>query len=293
MAVSKSRLLLILTAGIVAASFASIFIRMAQAAGMPSLVIAAWRLIFASIILLPYAFVTRRQEMRSLSSGEWGLLSAAGLCLGLHFAAWISSLEYTSVASAVVLVSMGPVFVGLGSWLFLHERLGRKMMAGIALTVAGSIIIGLTDFGNGEDALFGDLLALAGAIFVAAYLMIGRKVRGNRSLTTYVTLVYGFAMVFLVAMVLISRQSLLGYSPQAYGWALALGLGPQLIGHSALNWALGYLSATFVSIVTLAEPIGSGILAFFILGEAVTMFTAIGAALVLAGIYIASRVELD
>ena len=197
MAVSKSRLLLILTAGIVAASFASIFIRMAQAAGMPSLVIAAWRLIFASIILLPYAFVTRRQEMRSLSSGEWGLLSAAGLCLGLHFAAWISSLEYTSVASAVVLVSMGPVFVGLGSWLFLHERLGRKMMAGIALTVAGSIIIGLTDFGNGEDALFGDLLALAGAIFVAAYLMIGRKVRGNRSLTTYVTLVYGFAMVFL------------------------------------------------------------------------------------------------
>ena len=96
-----------------------------------------------------------------------------------------------------------------------------------------------------------------------------------------------------MATVLISGQSLLGYSPQAYGWALALGLGPQLIGHSALNWALGYLSATFVSIVTLAEPIGSGILAFFILGEAVTMFTAIGAALVLAGIYIASKVELD
>jgi drug/metabolite transporter (DMT)-like permease len=291
--VSKTRIFLSLSVGILAASFASIFIRLAQAAGMPSLVIAAWRLIFASVILMPYAWFMRRDEISRLSRTEWGLLAVAGLCLGLHFATWITSLAYTSVASAVVLVSMGPVFVGLGSWLFLNERPGRKTMAGIALTVVGSIIIGLADFGHGEDALLGDLLALAGAVFVAAYLMIGRKVRGSRSLTTYVALVYGFAMLCLVGMVLLSRQSLLGYSAQAYGWALALGLGPQLIGHSALNWALGYLSATFVSIVTLAEPIGSGILAFFILGEAITMLTAVGAALVLAGIYIASRVELD
>lgn len=293
MQVSKTRIFLSLGVGILAASFASIFIRMAQAAGMPSLVIAAWRLIFASMILLPYAWFTRRDEIRSLSGAEWRLLSAAGLCLSLHFATWITSLAYTSVASAVVLVSMGPVFVGLGSWLFLHERPGRKTLAGIALTVVGSIVIGLADFGHGENALLGDLLALAGAIFVAAYLMIGRKVRGGRSLTTYVTLVYGVAMVCLLVMVGISRQSLLGYSPQAYGWALALGLGPQLIGHSALNWALGYLSATFVSLVTLAEPIGSGILAFFILDEAITAATAVGATLVLVGIYIASKVELD
>ena len=134
---------------------------------------------------------------------------------------------------------------------------------------------------------------MAGAIFVAGYLMIGRKVRSRRSLTTYAALVYGVAMVSLLAMVLISRQPLFGYSPQAYGWALALGLGPQLIGHSALNWALGYLSATFVSLVTLAEPIGSGILAFFILEEVITLATAVGATLVLVGIYIASRVEMD
>jgi drug/metabolite transporter (DMT)-like permease len=293
MQVSKTRIILSLGVGIVAASFASIIIRLAQAAGMPSLVIAAWRLIFASMILVPYAWFARRDEIRSLSRREGGLLAAAGLCLGLHFATWISSLEYTSVASAVVLVSMGPVFVGLGSWLFLHERLGRRTMAGIALTVVGSIVIGLSDFGHGENALLGDLLALAGAVFVAAYLMIGRKVRGSRSLTTYVTLVYGFAMVCLLIMVLISRLSLFGYSPEAYGWALALGLGPQLIGHSALNWALGYLSATFVSIVTLAEPIGAGILAYLVLGEAITAATAIGAVLVLGGIYIASKVELD
>ena len=280
MEISRTRLLLSLCMGIVAVSFASILIRFAQGAGMPSLSIAAWRLIFASMILLPYAWATRRDEIRDLSGKEWALLVASGLFLGLHFATWIVSLGYTSVASSVVLVSMGPVFVGLGSWFILRERPGALL------------VISWGDLGQGRDQLMGDLLALAGGVFVAGYLMIGYRVRARRSLTTYIALVYGVAMVTLVIIVLIARQPMFGYSVNAYGWVLALALGPQIVGHSTLNWALRYLSATFVAIVTLAEPIGSGILAYVLLDEAITWSTAIGGAMVLVGIYIASRAEL-
>jgi drug/metabolite transporter (DMT)-like permease len=291
-AISRTRLLLSLFMGIVAVSFASILIRFAQGAGMASLSIAAWRLIFASTILLPYAWATRRDEIRDLSGREWVLLVASGLFLGLHFATWIASLGYTSVASSVVLVSMGPVFVGLGSWLLLRERPGALLAAGIVLAAAGSVVISWGDLDQGRDQLVGDLLALAGAIFVAGYLMIGYRVRARRSLTTYIALVYGVAMVALVLIVLLAGQPMFVYPLDAYGWVLALALGPQIVGHSTLNWALRYLSATFVAIVTLAEPIGSGILAYVLLGEAVGWSTAIGGAMVLAGIYVASRAEV-
>ena len=292
MEISRARLLLSLAMGTVAVSFASVLIRLAQAAGMGTLSIAAWRLLFASLILVPYAWLTRREELRSLSRREWVLLGVSGFFLGLHFATWIGSLGYTSVASSVVLVSMGPVFVGLGSWLFLRERPGLLLSLGIVLAAVGSVVISWGDLGQGEDQLLGDLLALAGAVMVAGYLMIGRMVRGRLSLATYVTVVYGGAMLTLLAIVLVGRQPMLGFQPVAYAWVLGLALGPQIVGHSTLNWALRYLSATFVSIVTLAEPIGSGLLAYLILGEAVTVSTLVGGVLVLAGIYIASRAEL-
>jgi len=290
--ISRARLLLSLGLGIAAISFASILIRMAQAEGVPTLTIAAWRLIFASAVLLPYAWATRRDEMRSFSRREVGLLVASGLFLGLHFATWIASLGYTSVASSVVLVSMGPLFVGLGSWLFLRERPSLLMAAGILLAAVGSVIISWGDFGQGQDQLLGDLLALAGAVMVAGYLMIGRRVRGHCSLTAYIAPVYGVAMLTLLALVLVGRRPMFGFSLAAYGWMLALGLVPQLIGHSTLNWALRHLSATFVAIVTLAEPVGSGLLAYLLLGEAVTWTTAVGGLLILIGIYIASRAEM-
>lgn len=290
--ISRTRLLTVLAVGVLAVSFASILIRLAQAEGMPSLSIAAWRLIVASVVLLPYAWVTRRAEVRTLTRRELGLLALSGLFLGLHFAAWIASLGYTSVASSAVLVSMGPVFVALGSWLFWRERPGPLLSLGILLAAAGSITISWADLGRGGDHLLGDLLALAGGVMVAGYLVIGRRVRGRLSLVTYVGLVYGTGMVSLLVVLLLARQPLLGFSTAAWGWVLALAVGPQLVGHSSLNWALRYLSATFVSIVVLAEPIASSVLAFFILAERPTWATMAGAALVLVGIYIALRAEL-
>ena len=290
--IPRTRLLASLVLGIVAVSFGSIFVRLAQAEAVPTLSIAAWRLIFASAVILPYAWVTHRDEIRSLSRQELGLMVASGVFLAFHFASWISSLAYTSVASSVVLVSMGPLFVGLGSWLFLRERPGVPLIVGIVMAAVGSIVISSGDLGKGQDQLFGDLLALTGAVMVAGYLMIGRKVRARLSLVTYIAVVYGVAMVTLVVMALAARQQMLGFSPAAYGWMVALGLVPQLTGHSTLNWALRHLSATYVSIVTLAEPLGAGLLAYIILGEAVSWSTAAGGVLILAGIYVASRAEL-
>jgi drug/metabolite transporter (DMT)-like permease len=290
MGVSRVRLVLSLSLGVVAISSASILIRFAQAEA-PTLTIAAWRLTIASLVLLPYAWLTCRPELRRLSRQEWRYLLISGGFLGLHFAAWISSLGYTSVASSVVLVSMGPLFVGFGSWLFLRERLVRATLLGILLAALGSLLVGWSDLGQGQDQLWGDVLALLGAVMIAGYLMIGRKVRSRLSLVAYIAPVYGAAMVCLWLLVAVARPQLVGFSAATYGWIAALALVPQLIGHSTLNWALAHLSATFVSLLTLVEPVGSGVLAYLILGEAVTYVAAAGGGLILAGIYIASRAE--
>jgi drug/metabolite transporter (DMT)-like permease len=288
---SRGRLVVTLGAGIIAISSAAILIRLALAEGVPSLSIAAWRLVFASLVLLPYAFLAHRAEIRSLSRKEWILLLLAGVFLGLHFATWIGSLGLTSVSSSVVLVSMGPVFVALGSWILLRERLAWRTALGIALAAAGSVIIAWGDLGRGHGRLVGDLLAVAGGVMVAGYLIIGRKVRMRRSLTAYIAPVYGVAMVTLLLIVLAAGKPMVGFGPRAYGWLLLLGLVPQLVGHSTLNWGLRHLSATFVAAITLAEPIGASILAFLALGERIATLTLGGGVLILVGIYIASRAE--
>jgi len=279
---------LVITIGIVAVSFASIFIRLAEA---PSLVIAASRLTIASLILAPVAFVRGREELRALTRGDLQLALLSGLFLGLHFATWISSLEYTSVASSVVFVSTSPMFVGLASHFLLKERVSRRMFAGIAVSVLGGSIIGFGGFGLGARELFGDLLALAGAVAVSGYLLVGRKLRRHLSLLSYVFLVYATAAVFLVAVCLAMGHTFSGYPRQTYLMFLLLAAVPQIIGHSSYNWALKYLPATFVGVGTLGEPIGSTILAYFILQETPTLAEIGGGVLILAGIYISSRAE--
>ncbi|MHB0876747.1 MAG: DMT family transporter [Anaerolineae bacterium] len=292
MPVSRSRLVAVICVAAVAISFAAIFIRFAQAEAVPALPIAAWRLTLASLVMLPYAWVGHRAEIGRFTRREMGLLAAAGTFLALHFALWIVSLEYTSVASSVVLVTTGPVFVGLGSWLLLGERPSPRLAAGIALAFAGTIIVGWVDLSRGGGHLLGDALALAGATMMASYLMVGRKVRAGHSLIAYTAPVYAIGALVLLLTTVLSGQALLGYSPAAYGWMLAMALVPQLIGHTALNWALRHLSATYVAVSTMAEPLGSGILAYVLLGEAVTLPTLLGGAVILTGIYVASRAEL-
>ena len=295
--------LLVLAFGILAVSTASVFIRNAQQYA-PSLVIAAYRLTLASLFLLPIAVTRRSQELGTLTRSELSLALLSGGFLAVHFATWISSLEYTSVTSSVVLVTTTPLWVALLSPWTIKEPLTKAILIGLVLAMAGSILIGLSDVCTWNQsgfaclsaseflqrgAFFGDLLALSGAWAAAGYILIGRSLRVKMSLVGYVFLVYGMAALVLVGFVLVSKEPFFGYPPQAYLWFLLLALVPQLMGHSSFNWALGYLSAAYVSISLLGEPIGSTILAYIFLHETPGIVEIIGAILILIGIYIASR----
>ena len=278
--------------GIAAVSSASVLIRFALGEGAPSLVIAAMRLTFASLILAPLALGSYRAEYRSLTRSDWRLAVISGIFLAFHFATWISSLEYTTVASSVVLVSSSPLFVAIASWLFLREKISRAVIIGLVLAVLGGIIIGLTDTsGKMRNALLGDALALAGAVTVAGYWIIGRRLRAKLPVVPYIAIVYGTAAVTLILMVGAARLSFVGYQPTVYLWILLLALGPQLLGHSSFNWALAHLPATFVSVATLGEPVGSALLAYLIwpATEAPTLLKMVGAVLILIGIMVASK----
>ena len=288
---------------ILAVSTASIFIRFAQADGAPSLVIAALRLTIATIIISPLALTRHRAELQTLTGRETLLGVLSGIFLAIHFATWISSLEYTSVASSMVFVSTGPLWVALLSPLLLKEHLSGAAIVGLILSFAGGTIVGLSDacrLDNGircpgladviqGRAVWGNFLALAGAWAVTGYLIIGRKLRGKISLTPYLLVVYGFAAAALLIMMFAAGYSPLGYPSIAYIWILLIAVIPQLIGHSTYNWALRYVPATFVAIITLIEPISSAILAFFVLRESPTSEVIFGGCLILAGVYLVSR----
>lgn len=281
----KNYAVIVLVIGIGAVSTASIFIRYAQAQA-PSLVIAAYRLTLASAMLIPYAWLRRRDELRRLHAVDWRLAILSGVCLALHFATWISSLEYTSVASSVVMVTTSPLWVAVAGWLLLRERLTRPVSIGLSLAVAGGVIIGMgsAHAGGGRAPLLGNALALVGAWAVTGYWLIGRRLRSKLSLVPYVAVVYGTAAIVLLMMVAAARQPLTGYAPLAYVWFLLLALIPQLIGHSSFNWALARLPAVFVAVATLGEPIGSAVLACLLLGEVPSRLELFGAALILTGI---------
>ena len=271
-------------------SLAAILIRLAQA-GAHSLAIAAWRLTLATVILTPLVLATRMPELRRLSRGEWGLMAGSGVLLAIHFASWITSLAYTSVAASVALVSTTPIFVGLASHLVLREPLSRTVVTALAMATVGSVVIGLSDLGHGTHQLLGDALALAGAISGAGYFLIGRRLRGHLSLLAYVYPVYGTAAIVLLAWLLASGHPSLPNTGQTWAWILLMAVGPQLLGHSSLNWALRYLSATYVTIATLVEPIGATLLAWLLLGEAPSWRTVAGGAMVLAAVVVASWAE--
>ncbi len=269
---------------------------------MASIVIAAGRLSIAGAILAVLVAWRHRAEIRALTLRELLLALLSGFFLSLHFATWITSLEYTSVASSVVLVSTAPLWVALLAPLTIKEPIRRVVLLGMGLALFGGTIVGLSDsctlaksslqcppfsdFVAGE-AFTGDLLALAGALAGAGYLLIGRRLREKISLIPYIFLVYGVAAIFLLGYMFIAGETLAGHPPRAYLWLLLLALVPQLLGHSTFNWALRYLSAAFVSITLLGEPIGSAILAYFLLGETPSLLMGFGAILILAGIWVA------
>jgi drug/metabolite transporter (DMT)-like permease len=285
----------VLGAAVLIVSSAAIMIRLAQAEGIPSLSIAALRLGIAASILTPIVLARGGPEIRSLSRREVLLGAGAGAFLAAHFASWISSLAFTSVASSAALVTTNPIWIAIASWLLFKERPALGLALGIALAFGGSALLFLSDSRAaahaGSEPLLGNSLALLGSLAICGYLLIGRGLRRRLALLPYIWLVYSSAAVVLVVLALATGNRLAGFS--TFGWLMLAGLalGPQLIGHSAVNWALKYVSASFIAVVILGEPIGSALLAWLLLGEVLEVLQFSGFALLLGGIYLAARSE--
>ncbi len=208
----------------------------------------------------------------------------SGVFLTIHFTTWIASLSLTSVASSVVLVQSAPVFVAIGSTLFLGEKPARLMITGILVTLAGSVLIGFHDFRLDGTSLAGNLLAVSGAIGAAGYIIAGRNLRRHLDTFTYVAAVYAISAVLLLLLAAGTGTPLTGFHGRTYLLLLAIAVFPQIIGHTAFNWGLEHLSATTISIILLGEPVGASILALFLLGEPLGIGRVTGGGVILCGV---------
>jgi drug/metabolite transporter (DMT)-like permease len=288
----------ILALSVVIVSSASILIRFAQADGVASLAIAAWRMTLAALALSLVVSLNAgaRRQVAECSHKDYALALAAGVFLAAHFASWIASLRYTSVASSTALVTTNPVWIALASWLLFKEKLGRWLIIGIVAAVGGSLLIFLSDLSHGAGTgaadsrpLLGNSLALIGSLTVCGYLLIGRRLRRSMALLPYVFLVYSAAAATLLLAAIFSGTNLAGHTYPAWACLLGLALGPQLLGHSGINWSLKHIPATFIAIAILGEPVSAALMAWGWFGEGFAPLQLAGFALLLAGIYLASR----
>ncbi len=289
----------VLAIAVLVVSSAAIIIRLLQQPphALPSTLIAAGRLALATLLLLPLVLYREPDGWRRISRRDLALAAASGAFLAVHFASWITSLEYTSVASSVALVTTNPIWVALAAALFLGERPTRGTLIGVALTIAGSLVIIVGDQdGGGRDSILGNGLALLGAAAVSGYFLIGRALQRRISTLWYVTLVYGVAALVLLAILAGQAGAQLGalvatVGPGAVLLLLALAAGPQVVGHTAFNWSLKRLSPTFIALALLGEPIGSALLAYLVFGEGFRPLQLVGFVVLLAGITVAARDE--
>ncbi len=291
---ARSAPFVVLAIGVAIVATASILIRYAQADGASSALIAAGRLTIATLLLAPFALSRAGPELSRMRRNDLLLCAASGLLLATHFWTWIASLEYTSVANSTVLVTTNPVWVALLSIWLLREKPTRPQLVGVALTLVGTLLVFAAETSHSGPAsapMLGNSLALIGALAASGYLLIGRGLRSNLSLLSYVWLTYTFAAAGLIVAALVSGESIQDVSINAWLLIAALALGPQLLGHTAFNWALRRLSATFVAVSILGEPIGSALLAWWLLDEGFVALQLAGFVVLLLGILVAARAE--
>lgn len=268
--------------GVFAVSTSAVLVKLAD--GAPASIIANYRLLFAVLIMSPIILLYYRHELKRITKKDWILAMLAGIFLAFHFIFWFDSLNYTSVASSVVLVTLQPIFAFLGTYFFFHERFTPGAVISMAIALFGSLIISWGDFQISGLALLGDILALLGAMMITAYFLIGQNIRRRLSLMTYTFVVYGISSITLIIYNLSLGYSFVGY-PTSYWWIfLTLAIVPTFLGHTMFNWALKWLSTSTISMAIVFEPIGATLLAYIVLGETVTWSQWLGGTIVLFGL---------
>ncbi|MGM7637002.1 DMT family transporter [Bacillus sp. Hm123] len=269
--------------GVLALSTSAIFVKLADA---PAAITAFYRLFFATLILLPFLLMNKenRQELRSLSKKQWGLGLLSGLFLAAHYVLWFESLNYTSVASSTVIVTLQPLFSMVGGYFLFKERFSKGAIVGFLVAIAGSIVIGWGDFQVSGEALFGDILAFIAAGVITAYFFVGQHVRKSLSLVPYSIIGYASSAVFLSLFAFSQQASFIDYSAQTWWSFIGLAFIATILGQTVFNWLLKWLSTSVISMSILGETIGTCILAYFILGEVISVQQGIGIALILIGL---------
>ncbi|MFC2947791.1 DMT family transporter [Virgibacillus sediminis] len=270
--------------GVISISASAVLVKLADQA--PAAIIANYRLLFAVLLMLPVILLKYRHEFRDISRKDWSLSILAGIFLALHFILWFESLNYTSVASSVVLVTLQPIFAFLGTYLFFQERFSPGAIISMLIALFGSFIIAWGDFQISGIALWGDLLALLGAIGVTIYFLMGQRVRRNLSLMTYTFVVYGASSITLILYNLALQNPFFGYPADHWWLFLALAVFPTFLGHSLFNWALKWMSTSTISMAIVFEPVGASILAYIILGEVITWPQLLGGTIVIFGLFL-------
>jgi len=264
---------------VVCISFGSIFVRLAEA---PALAVSFYRIGLAALFVAPFGAAPAALHWSRLSGRHRLALVGSGLALAVHFATWIASLSYTSIAASVLLVNLAPLFTLLFSWQALGERASPRLLAAAALALAGAGLIAAGDWGGGGRApLLGDLLALAGAATLSIYHVIGRGLRAALPLMAYVQVVWTSAALALLAFVAASGTRLAPFAPRAWLCFVALAIVPTLAGHGLVNRSLRLLPAPVVGLFLLGEPVGATLLGFVFFHEVPGVLTLIGGGLVL------------
>ena len=274
----------LLVVGVLAVSFSAVLVRLAE--DTPKLAIAFYRCAMAAAVLVPVALLRHQGELRSLGARQRRLTLLSGAFLAAHFATWIPSLSFTSVAASSVLVTTQPLWVALFGRA-IGERASRRALAGIGVALAGTLVIAGGDLGASGRELLGDALAVAGAIFAAGYILSGRNLRREIALVPYTAAVYATAAVILALVLLVSGTPFAGYEPKVWLLFALITIGPQFLGHTVFNYLLGHLEAAVVAVAIMAEPVGATLLAFAIVGEAPSISEVAGGALILLGVYVA------
>jgi drug/metabolite transporter (DMT)-like permease len=315
---------LALTAAVLGISISGPLVRLSHA---EPLAIAVWRMGLTLAVVGAVAVATGTwKQYRGLSRPDLLAAFGAGAFLTMHLWSWIVSIGMTSVAASVVLVNVHPIVVALGSAIWLGEKPTRTQIIGIAIALGGAVLLAFGDAHGGASsaassaasnaasnaassaatigagigvhhpaggarALEGDALAVFGAITVALYLLLGRRLRQKLDVWPYVTLVYGVCFSLLLVVALVQGVTLAPQPPRELVLFAAMAIGPTILGHTAYNWALRHVRAYIVSVTVLGEPVGATLLAALIpsIAEVPSALTLTGGAIVLAGILLTAR----
>ncbi|QST00293.1 EamA family transporter [Pontibacillus sp. ALD_SL1] len=268
--------------GVLSVSTAAVFVKLAATA--PASIIALYRLLFAVLLMAPFVLTKHRKEFKSITNKDWILSIAAGVFLAFHFILWFESLNYTSVASSVVLVTLQPIFAFIGTFLFFKERFTVGAILSMLIAITGSVVISWGDFQISGLALLGDILALLGAMMVTGYFLLGQTVRKRLPLVTYTFVVYGISTITLFIYNIILQNPFYGYPSQYWMIFLALAIIPTFLGHTLFNWSLKWLSTSTISMSIVFEPVGASLLAYVILGETLSWSQWLGGVIVIVGL---------